>query len=177
MGTYLNPGNEGFRIICNDEYVDKTGLIELINGTINTPRMLTCISRPRRFGKSYAAQMLCAYYDQSVDSKELFQRFQISDAESFQKHLNQYHVIYLDMSNLLGNVAPQELIDFIRDTVSEEITCAFPNVSRGSTFDQTLIRLVETTGKKIIMIVDEWDSPIRETPEACVIRKTAAATG
>ena len=61
MGIYLNPGNSGFSLVLNDEYIDKTGLIGLVNETINTPRRLSCISRPRRFGKSFAAQMLCAY--------------------------------------------------------------------------------------------------------------------
>ena len=50
MGNYLNPGNAGFAGIRNDVYVDKSGLIGLINQTIDTPRRLTCISRPRRFG-------------------------------------------------------------------------------------------------------------------------------
>lgn len=72
MGTYLNPGNSGFSEIINSEYVDKTGLIRLINSTIGTVKKLTCISRPRRFGKSYTAKMLCAYYDQSCDSHILF---------------------------------------------------------------------------------------------------------
>lgn len=58
MGTYLNPGNSGFTEILRTEYVDKTGLISLINRPIGTKKKLTCISRPRRFGKSYAAQML-----------------------------------------------------------------------------------------------------------------------
>ena len=63
MGTYLNPGNEGFKRILKSTYVDKTGMIEIINQRINTADDLICISRPRRFGKSYAAQTLCAYYD------------------------------------------------------------------------------------------------------------------
>ena len=41
MGTYLNPGNSGFTGIRNDTYVDKSGLIGLINDTIETPRRLT----------------------------------------------------------------------------------------------------------------------------------------
>ena len=57
MGTYLNPGNKGFKRIVNGEYVDKTGLISLINSAIGTTKNLICISRPRRFGKSYAEQM------------------------------------------------------------------------------------------------------------------------
>ena len=71
MGTYLNPGNKAFQKILQSEYVDKTGMIALINKTIGTTGMLTCISRPRRFGKSYAAKMLCAYYDCSCDSRGL----------------------------------------------------------------------------------------------------------
>lgn len=72
MGTYLNPGNAGFAEIIKSEYVDKTGLIRLTNATIGTKKKLTCISRPRRFGKSFAAQMLCAYYDRTCDSHSLF---------------------------------------------------------------------------------------------------------
>lgn len=66
MGTYLNPGNSGFAEILKTDYVDKTGLISLINSTIETKKKLTCISRPRRFGKSYAAQMLRTYQERSV---------------------------------------------------------------------------------------------------------------
>ena len=65
MGTYLNPGNSGFKDILASDYVDKTGLIRLINDAIGTNRKLICISRPRRFGKSFTTQMLCAYYDRS----------------------------------------------------------------------------------------------------------------
>lgn len=68
MGKHLNPGNEGFSIIINGYYVDKTGMISVVNDTIDTSRKLTCISRPRRFGKSFAAQMLVAYYDCTCDS-------------------------------------------------------------------------------------------------------------
>ena len=52
MGVYLNPGKSGFEEIRNGSYVDKTGMIWLINRTIGTKQKLTCISRPRRFGKS-----------------------------------------------------------------------------------------------------------------------------
>ena len=79
MGTYYNPGNKGFQKILHSEYVDKTGLIALINQTIGTTGMLTCISRPRRFGKSYAAKMLCAYYDCSCDSRALFDDKEIAE--------------------------------------------------------------------------------------------------
>ena len=104
MGTYLNPGNSGFEKIRNSIYVDKSGLIEAINRTIGTMQKLTCISRPRRFGKSFAAQMLCAYYDKTCDSAVLFDDLEIAEVPggSYRKHLNQYDVIYLDMTNIMG---------------------------------------------------------------------------
>ena len=40
MGKYVNPGNAGFSVITNGEYIDKTGLISLINRTVNTPQKL-----------------------------------------------------------------------------------------------------------------------------------------
>ena len=61
MGTFVNPGNIGFYRILQDRYVDKTGLISLVNEVLNTPRGMVCVTRPRRFGKSFAAQSLVAY--------------------------------------------------------------------------------------------------------------------
>ena len=63
MGSYLNPGNKGFQESLNSKiYVDKTGLIEKTNAALNTRQKFMCVSRPRRFGKSMAADMLAAYY-------------------------------------------------------------------------------------------------------------------
>ena len=90
------------------EYIDKTGMIRLLNNTIGTVKNLTCISRPRRFGKSYAAQMLCAYYDKSCDSGNLFSGLTIAEDESYRKHLNHYHVISLDISGFVSDARQTE---------------------------------------------------------------------
>lgn len=42
MGTYLNPGNGGFQRILKNFYIDKTGMIELINERMDTPDGLVC---------------------------------------------------------------------------------------------------------------------------------------
>ncbi len=78
MGIYLNPGNEGFRQTRNGTYVDKTGLIDYINSVLDTNDKLTCVSRPRRFGKTMAAHMLCAYYDKGCDSRSMFEGLEIT---------------------------------------------------------------------------------------------------
>ena len=80
MGFYLNSGNEGFkRVLRSKIYVDKTGMIEYVNSVLGTNDAFLCVSRPRRFGKSMAANMLAAYYDRSCDSSELFHGLKISE--------------------------------------------------------------------------------------------------
>ena len=162
MGTYLNPGNSGFEEMVKSDYVDKTGLISLINSTIGTKKKLTCISRPRRFGKSYAAQMLCAYYDKTCNSRELFDGFKIAQDPTYEKHIGKYDVIFLDMTQLMGEAGKDEFIGFIKQKVTEELVACYPAIKTDSAFSTTLINAVEHTGNKFIIIIDEWDAPIRE---------------
>ena len=98
MGRYLNLCNEEFRSMIKGIYVDKTEMIAFINSTPGTNNKLTCVSRPHRFGKSHAAKMLCAYYDDGCDSRALFEGLAISRDASFETYLNKYHVIYLDIT-------------------------------------------------------------------------------
>jgi hypothetical protein len=59
MGRFVNPDNSAFQVALNSRiYVDKTGLIEYTNSVLNTTNAYICNSRPHRFGKSYAANML-----------------------------------------------------------------------------------------------------------------------
>ena len=86
MGTYINIGSAGFQSARNSEYVDKSGLIAVVNATLNTERRFTCVTRSRRFGKSMAAKMLYSYYDQSCDSRSLFADLKIAGDPSFETH-------------------------------------------------------------------------------------------
>ena len=168
MGTYLNPGNSAFARSLQTKYVDKTGLIDVVNSTINTGMNLTCISRPRRFGKSYAAQMLCAYYDRTVDSKDLFAPWKIANTADYETHLNKYDVIYIDMTNIMGKTKPGVLVQFLEDAISKELLEENKEIKPGNAFDETMIHVVEHTGRKFIMIIDEWDAPIREYDDGAV---------
>lgn len=167
MGIYLNPGNKSFEGIRKGIYVDKSGLIGLINGTIGTKQKLTCISRPRRFGKSFAAQMLCAYYDKTCDSDLLFNDLEIATkvpfCDTYTKHLNQYDVIYLDMTNIMGEIEKSDVVSYIRRRITEELVNMYPELQADEeSFSATLVRTTELTGNQFIMIIDEWDAPIRE---------------
>ncbi|MBQ5471008.1 MAG: AAA family ATPase [Treponema sp.] len=78
MGIYLNPGNENFSdTLKRPIYVDKTEMISVINKFIATDNKYICVSRPRRFGKTIAGNMLTAYYSKGCDSRELFSPYKI----------------------------------------------------------------------------------------------------
>lgn len=169
MGQYLNIGNAGFKTIRNGLYVDKTGMIDYINKTLGTPQKLTCVSRPRRFGKSFAAKMLCAYYDKSCDSKMLFEGLEISQSPDFSKYLNRYPVIYLDITWFISVAGTKNnirsIVKNIQDGVINELSTAYPNVQRRETLPEMLLAVSEVVGEKFIIIIDEWDALFREAKD------------
>ncbi len=84
MGIYLNPSNIDFqRALNSDIFVDKSNLIEYTNKKIFTEQQFICVSRPRRFEKSMAANMLTVYYSQGCNSREMLNKLNIAKTESF----------------------------------------------------------------------------------------------
>ena len=78
MRRFVNPGNAAFEVAINSQiYVDKTGLLSYTNSVVNTKQALICSSRPRRFGKSVTADMLCAYYSRGCNSDHIFTKYEI----------------------------------------------------------------------------------------------------
>jgi len=165
MGNYINIGNAGFQSSRNDEYVDKSGLISIVSGTLFTKRRFSCVSRCRRFGKSMAAEMLCAYYDHSCDSRSLFADLEIASDPSFEKHLNKYPVIYLDMTNFVSEKEPDIVRRLDKDLLTD-ICMAYPDIPTegGDKLINFLLRVSENTGQQFIFIIDEWDAICREYP-------------
>ncbi|MBO7463347.1 MAG: AAA family ATPase, partial [Bacteroidales bacterium] len=58
MALYIDKGSAGFESVLNSDFVDKTGVINMLNACINTENRFICVSRPRRFGKTVAANMI-----------------------------------------------------------------------------------------------------------------------
>ncbi|HJC92219.1 MAG TPA: AAA family ATPase [Candidatus Mediterraneibacter excrementigallinarum] len=166
MGKYLNLGNAGFESIRKGSYVDKTEMLSFINSTLGTTDKLTCVSRPRRFGKSFAAQMLCAYYDKSCDSRKLFEGLKIAEDASFGKYLNKYNVIYLDITLFLSMASDiKNIVKDIEAAVVEELQHIFPGARKDSSLPEMLFNTVENGSGKFIMIIDEWDALFREAKD------------
>lgn len=165
MGIYINRGNQNFREVLGDEYVDKSGLIVEINKTLNTERRYTCVTRCRRFGKSMAANMLNAYYDKSCDSHELFDGLNIASDTSYEQHLNKYLVLKLDITKFTTKYKTNyNIVSLIQKDIIEELHTEFPNISIGERDDlmDVLIKIYEQTKERFIFIIDEWDAVLRE---------------
>ena len=167
MGTYINRGNSEFRDIVNQEYVDKTSLIPLVNATLNTESRYSCVTRCRRFGKSMAAKMLCAYYDKSCDSKELFVGLKAGQDASFETNLNRYSVLYLDVTSFTARPELRaNIVRAIQEKIIKELKDSFPDVKYEENSDlmDVLSAIHQATGEKFFFIIDEWDAICREFP-------------
>ena len=167
MGTYINRGNIEFRDIVSHEYVDKTSLIPLINARLNSESRYSCFTRCRRFGKSMAAKMLCAYYDKSCDSRELFRGLKAEQDKTFETYLNKYNVLYLDVTSFTARPEMRKnIVRTIQEEIIYELKEAFPDVKYKDNSDlmDVLSSITRSTGEKFFFIIDEWDAICREFP-------------
>ncbi len=174
MGIYLNPGNDGFaKAVRSEIYVDKTGLISCANRYMNTEQQYICVSRPRRFGKSMAVQMLAAYYSCGCDSGELFSGLEIENAPSFQEHLNRHQVILLNMQQFLIGAKNQSVTEYLEQEVLEEILEEYGTFIKRQDISlaHALRKIYAKTGKKFIFLIDEWDCVMRERQESEALQR------
>ena len=132
----------------------------------------TCVSRPRRFGKSFAAKMLCAYYDKSCDSQELFMGLAISRDNTYKEYLNKYDVIYLDITEFTSDAfVKREMSNVVinlENKVIDELNAAYPDVERQDDLPNMLYSIAEAEGHRFIFIIDEWDAVFLDAPDDAV---------
>ena len=164
MGKYINIGNTEFESVRKDEYVDKSMLIAYVNSVLGSQSKFLCVSRARRFGKSLAAKMLCAYYDQSCDSHALFRDLKIANDPSYEKHLNKYPVIYLDVASCMTrrSLRGKNIVDVMNDELMDEIAQSYPEIdfTRDHDVIDRLYTAAKTLGKRFIIIIERLDASI-----------------
>ena len=169
MGIYLNPGNGKFiEAISSEIYVDKTGLIGYTNRVLRTKQKYVCVSRPRRFGKSMAAEMLAAYYGRGGDSKKVFHGYIIETDPSFTQHLNQYDVIFLNMQKFLSRTHDVEKMKkLLEKSVLRDLLKAYPDVDYLDSSDliSVLEDIFDEYRVSFVFIIDEWDCIFRENKD------------
>lgn len=166
MGIYLNPGNSNFiEMVSADIYIDKTMMISETNRILDTTEKYVCMSRPRRFGKTYAGNMISAYYSKGCDSRDLFVNRGIASDPEFETNLNKYNVIKIDMNSEYQNTNDKNiLIKRLTEKIRLEMSVEYPNIEFGDddSVAESILRIYSATGDTFIIIIDEYDVLVRE---------------
>lgn len=159
-----NKNGDGFKELRNGEmFVDKTGLIEEINSRIATKEKWICVSKPRRFGKTMALEMLAAYYTRGIYTEELFRGLKAMEGKTFYKHLNAHNVICVNFNDYFGKKqSAEEGIAAFSSNLIRDLNHAFPNILENTqNLALCLDMICQVTGEKFIFLADEWDCIFR----------------
>ena len=175
LGTYLNPGMLSFQMAVNSEiFVDKSEMIQYLNLLVNTQQRFVGVFRPRRFGKTMAADMICAYYDREADSRSLFAKrklavgmpFRNGEKEiSWDEYLGRFDVIRLVMTKFFGKkTTAKEALARMQLLVIRDIKREYPDIDYFDDEDlvQTIEDVYSSNDRQIIIVIDEWDAVFRE---------------
>lgn len=163
---FLNRRNtsDGFRESINGRYyVDKSEMIHVVNTKISTKEKWLCVTRPRRFGKSMAVEMLATYYTKGCNADELFRGLKVRKYPSYYQHLNAHNVIYMNFSEYFENTAPSNGgIVKLTERLLHDLMQAYPEVvSENMELPLALDMIQQVTGDKFIFLIDEWDTIFR----------------
>ena len=161
-------------------YIDKTLLIEEV---LQTPAEVQLITRPRRFGKTINLSMLRYFFDNRLEnSARLFAGLAIEKRPCYQ-HLGQFPVIALTFKDLkagdfeeflefFGELMASTFRDhlYLADNLDELERDDFMNIARkdakkselAMSLDRLMKYLVRYHNQKVILLIDEYDSPIHE---------------
>ena len=166
MGIYLNPSNDNYTATTRREiFVDKTMMISVLNQFIKTDNKYICVSRPRRFGKTIAGNMICAYYSKGCDSRSLFEPLKISKDESFESNLNRFNVIKIDVNSEYRNERDEEnLLNNLQDKIVAEFSRQFPDITfkEHESVADCILKVFDAKKEQFVIIMDEYDVLVRE---------------
>lgn len=175
MGTYLNPGSQRFQMAVNSEiFVDKTEMLLYLNSVVNTQQRFVSVSRPRRFGKSMAADMICAYYDREADSRGLFEKRKLAEAEpihtekgdmKWDAYLGKYDVLRIVMTRFFKKgMTVANSLEKLQKLMVRDLKKAYPEVDF---FDESdLLQAIDDVyssnpARQAVIVIDEWDAVFR----------------
>jgi hypothetical protein len=132
---------------------------------INTEQRYVCVSRPRRFGKSITANMIAAYFEKGCDSRSLFEGRKLGETENWDKNLNKYDVIRIDLADVrASNDTPEGTLAYTEKMILKELDEAYPNIidCENDALSDALALINDKTGAKFVIIIDEWDCLFRD---------------
>jgi hypothetical protein len=132
---------------------------------VGTKQKYVCVSRPRRFGKSMAEEMLEAYYTRGIDTHAKFAPFEIASHPSYEQHINKYNVVSLNIHNFL-TMAKNDvtaMTALIEKWVIRDLRKDYDTFVEECDNDlcNSLKLIDDETGVPFIFVIDEWDCIFR----------------
>ena len=177
-------GKQSFEDIRKKDcfYIDKT---DFIKDWWESADDVTLITRPRRFGKTLNMDMLkCFFSNQYEGRKELFEGLGIWKDEEYRELQGTYPVIFLSFADIKGNtfeMARQQvcikILDLYEeneyllegDMLGESEKAFYKSVSMdmsdaiiSTSLNKLCVFMYKYYGKKVIIILDEYDTPMQE---------------
>lgn len=184
MAKTVAIGKQAFdEVIENDcFYVDKTGFIK---EWWENKDDVTLITRPRRFGKTLTMSMVEQFFSVKYAGRaDLFQGLQIWDEEKYQKLQGTYPVISLSFAGIKDNCylgARQKICQIIANLYAgynfvfsserltdndkffiRKVSADMDDMTAAMALHQLSLSLYNYYGKKIIILLDEYDTPMQE---------------
>ena len=184
MPKVISIGNQGFEDIRKENhfYVDKT---EFIREWWESGDSITLITRPRRFGKTLNMDMLkCFFSNQYAERRDLFEGLTIWKAEKYRSIQGTYPVIYLSFADvkqtnyedavkkikrILSDLYQQYIFLLQEDCMTEmqkkqfsEVSPQMDHVTAQCALQDLAHYLYQFYGKKVILLLDEYDTPMQE---------------
>ena len=184
MGNVISIGNQGFDSIRENNYffIDKSSLIK---EWWDSGDVVTLIIRPRRFGKTLNMSMLnCFFSSKYAGRSDLFKGLSIWDDSSYRDIQGTYPVIYLSCADV-KQTSYAEAVSKIKSIILEmysqyermidkdaltdsqrqllsTIKVGMDDIAAQNSLKILSSVLAETTGKKVIILLDEYDTPMQE---------------
>ena len=172
MGLYLNPGKSAFEEAVNSEiFIDKTEMIAYLNSVVRTKQKYVSVSRPRRFGKTMAADMLCAYYGRDTGSRSLFEKCKISGlttvnrSQKWDEYFGQFDVLRLVMTDFMEDSdSVKDVLTYLTEEVITELKDAYPDIHYGNRINVRTVmsKIYSSKNRQFVIVIDEWDAIFRE---------------
>ena len=184
MAKVISIGNQSFESMRERDnfYVDKTSFIK---EWWENEDIVTLITRPRRFGKTLNMNMLeCFFSNKYKDRGDLFEGLDIWKEEKYRKLQGTYPVIFLSFADVKQNNYEETIqkikkiifdiyqkYDFLKDwggltdkekTAFRNIDCFMSDIVAQGAIKDLSDYLSRYYGKKVIILLDEYDTPMQE---------------
>ena len=184
MAKVISIGNQSFESMRERDnfYVDKTSFIK---EWWENEDIVTLITRPRRFGKTLNMNMLeCFFSNKYKDRGDLFEGLDIWKEEKYCKLQGTYPVIFLSFADVKQNNYEETIqkikkiifdiyqkYDFLKDwegltdkekTAFRNIDCVMSDIVAQGAIKDLSDYLSRYFGKKVIILLDEYDTPMQE---------------